>query len=72
MARLEILEFPDPRLRTRAKPVETFDDDLRALVDNMLETMLAAHGIGLAATQVNRHIRVLVPVSYTHLRAHET
>jgi len=60
MARLEILEFPDPRLRTRAKPVETFDDDLRALVDNMLETMLAAHGIGLAATQVNRHIRVLV------------
>ena len=41
MARLEILEFPDPRLRTRAKPVETFDDDLRALVDNMLETMLS-------------------------------
>ena len=60
MARLEILEFPDPRLRTRARPVETFDDELRALVDDMLETMHEANGIGLAATQVNRHIRLLV------------
>ena len=60
MARLEILEFPDPRLRTVAKPVEAFDDSLSGLVDDMLETMYEADGIGLAATQVNRHIRFLV------------
>lgn len=60
MARLPILEFPDPRLRTRAQPVEHVDDELRKLIDDMLETMYAAPGIGLAATQVNVHKRVLV------------
>lgn len=60
MAVLDILEFPDPRLRTVAKPVETVDDALRTLVNNMLETMYAASGIGLAATQVNVHRRLLV------------
>jgi len=60
MAVLEILEFPDPRLRTEAKPVTDVTDDTRALIDNMLETMYAAPGIGLAATQVNVHQRVLV------------
>ena len=57
---LEILEFPDPRLRTVAKPVENFDSDMAELADRMLETMYDANGIGLAATQVNRHIRLLV------------
>lgn len=60
MALLEILEFPDPRLRTKAAPVEQVDDALRQLVDDMLETMYAAPGIGLAATQVNVHKRLLV------------
>ena len=60
MAMLEILHFPDTRLRTRATPVAAFDDQLRALVDDMLETMYAAPGIGLAATQVNVHKRVVV------------
>jgi peptide deformylase len=60
MALLNILHFPDPRLRTVAKPVEEFDDDLRQLVSDMFETMYEAPGIGLAATQVNRHIRLLV------------
>lgn len=60
MAILEILEFPDPRLRTVAKPVETVDDELRKLIDDMFETMYAAPGIGLAATQVNVHKRLLV------------
>jgi peptide deformylase len=60
MSRLEILEFPDPRLRTVAKPVEIFDDGLRALIDDMTETMYAAQGIGLAATQVNVHQQLLV------------
>jgi peptide deformylase len=60
MARLEIFEFPDPRLRTVAKPVDTVDDTLRQLIDDMLETMYAAQGIGLAATQVNVHRRLLV------------
>ena len=60
MSRLEILEFPDPRLRTVAKPVEIFDDELRALIENMIETMYAAQGIGLAATQVNVHKQFLV------------
>ncbi|MBT8058131.1 MAG: peptide deformylase, partial [Gammaproteobacteria bacterium] len=60
MAKLEILEFPDARLRTVAKPVETFDDELRRLADDMIETMYAAQGIGLAATQVNVHRRLLV------------
>ena len=60
MAKLEILEVPDPRLRTVAKPVETFDDKLVQLVEDMIETMYAAKGIGLAATQVNVHRRLLV------------
>ncbi|HLQ12598.1 MAG TPA: peptide deformylase [Steroidobacteraceae bacterium] len=60
MAQLTILEFPDPRLRTRAVPVELFDATLGRLIDDMLETMYAAPGIGLAATQVNVHQRLLV------------
>lgn len=60
MALLEILEFPDPRLRTIAQPVETVDDSIRELIDNMFETMYAAPGIGLAATQVNVHRRIVV------------
>lgn len=60
MTRLTILEYPDPRLRTVAQPVETVDDGLRTLIDDMLETMYAAKGIGLAATQVNVHRRLLV------------
>jgi peptide deformylase len=60
MTRLTILEFPDPRLRTRATPAARVDASLRELIDDMLETMYAANGIGLAATQVNVHQRVLV------------
>ena len=60
MARLQILEYPDPRLRTRAKPVEVFDEALATLVADLFETMYAAPGIGLAATQVNVHKRILV------------
>jgi peptide deformylase len=69
MAKLHILEFPDPRLRTIAKPVEQVDAALRQLADDMLETMYAAPGIGLAATQVNIHQRLLVlDVSEDHSR----
>ena len=60
MAILNILEFPDPRLRKTAVPVSTVDDDLRRLIDDMFETMYAAPGIGLAATQVDVHNRLLV------------
>ncbi len=60
MAVLSILEFPDPRLRTVAKPVSEVDDKLRQLADDLLETMYEASGIGLAATQVNIHRRILV------------
>ena len=60
MALLNILHFPDPRLRTVSAPVEEFDDDLRQLVRDLFETMYEAPGIGLAATQVDRHIRLLV------------
>ena len=60
MPLLNILHFPDPRLRTVAKPVTIFDDQLRQLVADMFETMYEAPGIGLAATQVNHHIRLLV------------
>ena len=60
MAKLNILEFPDPRLRTKATPVNVVDDQLRALISDMFETMYAAPGIGLAATQVDVHKRLLV------------
>jgi peptide deformylase len=60
MAQLEILEFPDPRLRKVAKPVAVVDDAIGELVDDMMETMYSARGIGLAATQVNVHRRLLV------------
>ncbi|MDE1466287.1 peptide deformylase [Aurantiacibacter sp. D1-12] len=60
MAIREILEAPDPRLKIVSKPVETFDADLKTLVDDMFETMYAAHGIGLAAIQVGEPIRLLV------------
>jgi peptide deformylase len=60
MARLPILEYPDPRLRIRAEPVTKFDAEIEQLVDDLFETMYAAPGIGLAATQVNVHKRVLV------------
>ena len=60
MATLQILEFPDPRLRTVAEPITVFDEDLKQLVNNMFETMYEAQGIGLAATQVNVHKRLLV------------
>lgn len=60
MALLEILEYPDPRLRTRATPVERVDDQVRRLADDMLETMYAAPGVGLAASQVNVHKRIIV------------
>ena len=59
MAKLTILEFPDPRLRTRAQPVDVVDDSIRQLIDDMFETMYAAPGIGLAATQVDVHKRVI-------------
>jgi peptide deformylase len=57
---MTILEFPDPRLRRKAVPVEQVDDALKGLIDDMFETMYAAPGIGLAAIQVNVHKRVLV------------
>src|SRR5690606_14381332 len=60
MSKLQILEFPDPRLRKIAEPVEVVDDSIRQLVDDMFETMYDARGIGLAATQVNVHKRVVV------------
>jgi peptide deformylase len=60
MAQLQILEFPDPRLRNRAQAVTQVDAALRTLIDDMFETMYAAPGIGLAATQVNVAKRVLV------------
>ncbi|MFK7863386.1 MAG: peptide deformylase [Pseudohongiellaceae bacterium] len=60
MAKLEILEFPDPRLRKIATPVTVFDSKLEDLIDDMTETMYEAQGIGLAATQVDVHQRILV------------
>ena len=60
MARLPILEYPDPRLRIRADPVTKVDADIRRFVEDLFETMYAAPGIGLAATQVNVHKRILV------------
>lgn len=60
MALLTILEFPDPRLRTKATSVKEVTDEMRQLIDDMFETMYNANGIGLAATQVNVHQRLLV------------
>jgi len=60
MALRTILEFPDPRLRTRAQPVTEFNAELGKLVEDLLETMYAAPGIGLAATQIDVHQRVIV------------
>ncbi|MGY4830977.1 peptide deformylase [Sphaerotilaceae bacterium SBD11-9] len=60
MSKLSILRYPDPRLHTIAKPVTQVDDRIRQLVDDMLETMYAADGVGLAATQVDVHERVIV------------
>jgi len=60
MAKLEILHYPDKRLRKVAEPVDVVDDSIRSLVDDMFETMYAAPGIGLAATQVDVHKRVIV------------
>jgi peptide deformylase len=67
MPRLDILHYPDARLHTIAKPVVTVDTVIRKLIDDMAETMYAAPGIGLAATQVNVHERVIViDISETH------
>jgi peptide deformylase len=60
MAILEILEFPDPRLRTIAKPVTRVDDRVKQLISDMFETMYAAPGVGLAASQINVHERIVV------------
>lgn len=60
MAILRILEFPDPKLRTKALPVDNVDDALRQLIDDMFDTMYQAPGIGLAATQIDVHRRLLV------------
>jgi len=60
MAQLHILRYPDPRLHTVAKPVAAVDERIRRLVDDMLETMYAADGVGLAATQVDVHERLVV------------
>lgn len=60
MAILKILQYPDERLHTVAKPVKTVDDDIRRLVRDMAETMYAAPGVGLAATQVDRHWQIIV------------
>lgn len=60
MAILDVLSFPDERLRTVAKPVEEVNDEIKQLVSNMFETMKDENGIGLAATQVNRHVQVVV------------
>lgn len=60
MAKLTILNYPDPRLHTVAKPVKEVNDDIRKLIADMAETMYAAPGIGLAATQVNQHIQLIL------------
>jgi peptide deformylase len=60
MALLDILCYPDPRLHTVAQPVQQIDNDLRAFIADMIETMYESHGIGLAATQVDRHQRLIV------------
>ena len=66
MAILNILNYPDPRLHTIAKPIEVVDNSIRKLIDDMAETMYSAPGIGLAATQVDRHLQlILVDISET-------
>lgn len=60
MSLLQILEYPDPRLRKKAQPVEKVDSTLQKTIEDMFETMYASSGIGLAATQVNFHKRLLV------------
>ena len=71
MANLNIIEFPDPRLRQIATPVEAFDADLGRLIDDMFETMYSAQGIGLAATQVDVHKQLLLlDVSETRDQPH--
>ena len=60
MNKLDILTFPDPRLRKKAKPIERFDENLKNMAEKMLHTMYADKGIGLAATQVNYHERLIV------------
>ncbi|MEC7120238.1 MAG: peptide deformylase [Pseudomonadota bacterium] len=60
MAILPILKFPDPRLRTKARPIDQVDDRIRQLAADMLETMYAAPGIGLAASQVDQHLQLIV------------
>ncbi len=60
MALLNILEYPDPRLRTIASPVERVDTRIQRLTEDMLETMYEAPGVGLAATQVDQHLRIIV------------
>src|SRR3981189_3080777 len=60
MTKLVILEYPDPRLRKKAAPVAQVDDALRQFIDNLLDTMYSANGVGLAATQVDVHKRVIV------------
>lgn len=67
MSELQILRYPDPRLYTVAKPVAEVTDEIRALADEMTALMYAADGVGLAATQVDRHIRLIVmDTSETH------
>ncbi len=66
MALLQIVHYPDPRLRKVAQPIANVDDEIRTLIGDMAETMYAAPGIGLAATQVDRHVRlILVDISET-------
>ena len=60
MALLPILSYPDPRLRTIAQPVKEVNDEIKSLITDMIETMYDAQGIGLAATQVDRHIQLIV------------
>ena len=60
MAKLTILNYPDPRLHTVAKPVKEVNDDIRKLIADMAKTMYAAPGIGLAATQVNQHVQLIL------------
>jgi peptide deformylase len=60
MALLNILRYPDPRLHTVAQPVPAVDDSIRLLADDMVQTMYASDGVGLAATQVDRHVRLIV------------